>query len=135
MKLFFHCINILFRWIAELDTFSTKMNVIKMLVGNKIDREDSREVTRDEGVRFARKHSMLFIEASARTREGVQIAFEELVQKVFFLLISLISIFLFSSIQIIQTPSLWQKEPNSKDDTIHPNDLEDSNEYKQGCYC
>jgi len=58
------------------------MNVIKMLVGNKIDREDSREVTRDEGARFARKYSMLFIEASARTREGVQIAFEELVQKV-----------------------------------------------------
>lgn len=53
-----------------------------MLVGNKIDREDSREVSRDEGVKFARKHSMLFIEASARTREGVQIAFEELVQKV-----------------------------------------------------
>jgi Ras-related protein Rab-18 len=56
------------------------MNLIKMLVGNKIDREDSREVTRDEGARFARKYSMLFIEASARTREGVQIAFEELVQ-------------------------------------------------------
>jgi Ras-related protein Rab-18 len=60
------------------------MNVVKMLVGNKIDREDSREVTRDEGAKFARKHSMLFIEASARTREGVQIAFEELVQKVKF---------------------------------------------------
>ena len=58
------------------------MNIVKMLVGNKIDREDNREVTRDEGARFARKHSMLFIEASARTREGVQIAFEELVQKV-----------------------------------------------------
>lgn len=58
------------------------MNVIKMLVGNKIDREDNRQVTRDEGVKFARKHSMLFIEASARTREGVQIAFEELVEKV-----------------------------------------------------
>jgi Ras-related protein Rab-18 len=63
------------------------MNIVKMLVGNKIDREDSREVTRDEGVRFARKHSMLFIEASARTREGVQIAFEELVQKVIFIFI------------------------------------------------
>ena len=70
------------RWISELDTFSTKTDVIKMLVGNKIDREESREITRDEGSRFARKHSMLFIEASARTREGVQIAFEELVQKV-----------------------------------------------------
>lgn len=34
-----------------------------MLVGNKIDREDDREVTREEGARFARKHSMLFIEA------------------------------------------------------------------------
>ena len=53
-----------------------------MLVGNKIDQEENRQVTREEGARFARKHSMLFIEASARTREGVQIAFEELVQKV-----------------------------------------------------
>jgi GTPase SAR1 family protein len=53
-----------------------------MLVGNKIDRDDSREITRDEGARFAKKHSMLFIEASARTREGVQMAFEELVQHV-----------------------------------------------------
>jgi Ras-related protein Rab-18 len=53
-----------------------------MLVGNKIDREDNREITRDEGLRFARKYSMLFIEASARTREGVQNAFEELVTKV-----------------------------------------------------
>lgn len=64
-----------------MDTFSTKANVIKMLVGNKIDR-DEREITRDEGAKFAKKHSMLFIEASARTREGVEIAFEELVRKV-----------------------------------------------------
>ena len=78
------CVRFIYfsRWITELDTFSTKTDVIKMLVGNKIDREESREITRDEGARFARKHSMLFIEASARTREGVQIAFEELVQKV-----------------------------------------------------
>ena len=80
--------NVGFRWISELDTFSTKTNIIKMLVGNKIDQEDSREITRDERARFARKHSMLFIEASARTREGVQIAFEELVQKVNEILLS-----------------------------------------------
>ena len=65
-----------------MDTFATRLDLVKMLVGNKIDQEDSRQVTREEGTRFARKHSMLFIEASARTREGVQIAFEELVQKV-----------------------------------------------------
>jgi len=39
-------------------------------------------VTRDEGLRFARKYHMLFIEASAKTKEGVQCAFEELVEKV-----------------------------------------------------
>ncbi|CAF1356811.1 unnamed protein product [Adineta ricciae] len=105
------------RWIAELDTFSTKMNIIKMLVGNKIDREDDREVTRDEGARFARKHSMLFIEASARTREGVQIAFEELVQK------------------IIQTPALWQSEQKAKENTINPIDDDNSNGSGQGCIC
>jgi Ras-related protein Rab-18 len=43
-----------------------------------------REVTKEEGLKFARKHSMLFIEASAKTKEGVQIAFEELVEKVKF---------------------------------------------------
>ena len=44
--------------------------------------QDHREVTRDEGLKFARKHHMLFIEASAKTKEGVQCAFEELVEKV-----------------------------------------------------
>ena len=39
-------------------------------------------MTRDEGLKFARKYHMLFIEASAKTKEGVQCAFEELVEKV-----------------------------------------------------
>ena len=39
-------------------------------------------MSRDEGVAFARRHSMLFIEASAKTQAGVLCAFEELVQKV-----------------------------------------------------
>ena len=68
--------------------------MIKMLVGNKIDKEN-REVTKEEGLKFAKKHSMLFIEASAKTKEGVEIAFEELVEK------------------IIQTPTLWEKKNTS----------------------
>lgn len=78
-------------WLNELDTFATKQDIIKMLVGNKIDKE-GREVSREEGLKFARKHHMLFIEASAKTREGVQCAFEELVEK------------------IIQTPGLWETD-------------------------
>uniref|UniRef100_A0AC34GT21 Ras-related protein Rab-18 n=1 Tax=Panagrolaimus sp. ES5 TaxID=591445 RepID=A0AC34GT21_9BILA len=76
-------------WIAELDTYCTKSDAVKMLVGNKIDVE-GRVVTREEGLQFAKKHKMLFIEASAKTREGVQFAFEELIEK------------------ILQTPGLWE---------------------------
>ena len=43
--------------------------------------QEKREVSRDEGLKFARKYHMLFIEASAKTKEGVQCAFEELVEK------------------------------------------------------
>jgi len=77
-------------WINELNNYSTKSNIIKMLVGNKIDKD--RVVSREEGLQFARRHTMLFIEASAKSKEGVQCAFEELVQK------------------IIQTPGLWESD-------------------------
>lgn len=68
-------------WLNELDTYATKKDLIKMLVGNKIDKT-TREVSRSDGLQFARRNSMLFIEASAKTRDGVQEAFEELVHKV-----------------------------------------------------
>lgn len=70
-------------WLNELDTYSTKSNIVKMIVGNKIDR-DGREVSKEEGMKFARRHATLFIESSAKTKDGVQCAFEELVQKVNF---------------------------------------------------
>ncbi|KAF6132415.1 RAB18, member RAS oncogene family [Phyllostomus discolor] len=82
-------------WLNELETYCTRNDIVNMLVGNKIDKEN-REVDRSEGLKFARKHSMLFIEASAKTCDGVQCAFEELVEK------------------IIQTPGLWESENQNK---------------------
>lgn len=78
-------------WLNELETYSTNHDMIKMLVGNKCDMLDERVVSKEEGMKCARKHHMMFIEASAKTREGVACAFEELVEKV------------------IQTPALWER--------------------------
>lgn len=77
-------------WLGELDLYSRQNSVVKMVVGNKIDKEN-REVSREKGLNFARRHQTMFVEASAKTRYGVQCVFEELVRK------------------IIQTPGLWEK--------------------------
>ncbi|PNF29150.1 Ras-related protein Rab-18-B [Cryptotermes secundus] len=83
-------------WLQELDMYSRRNNVVKMIVGNKIDKEN-REVSREKGLDFARRHQTMFVEASAKTKFGVQSAFEELVRK------------------IIQTPGLWEKYGTSSD--------------------
>ena len=91
--------NRLDSWMKEVDIYSTRNEMVKMVIGNKIDKceegEDgipkmASQVPREEAVRWARKNSTLFIEASARTSEGVRTAFEELVQK------------------ILETPGLWE---------------------------
>uniref|UniRef100_A0AAR2L020 RAB18A, member RAS oncogene family n=1 Tax=Pygocentrus nattereri TaxID=42514 RepID=A0AAR2L020_PYGNA len=99
-------------WLNELETYCTRDELVKMLVGNKIDKED-REVDRNEGLKFARKHSMLFIEASAKTRDGVECAFEELVEK------------------ILQTPGLWESERKTR---VHLSE-QPTQPTSGGCYC
>ncbi|KAI0919836.1 hypothetical protein AcW1_003016 [Taiwanofungus camphoratus] len=76
------------RWYSELETYVSKA-VVKIIVGNKVDKEFSRQVTYSEGQRFAERMSSLFIEASAKTAVGVSEAFQEVVEK------------------ILDTPELW----------------------------
>lgn len=68
-------------WIKELDQYKSHDDVVTMLVANKTDLKDH-EVSRPEGMALAKRHAMLFIEASARTRKGVKQAFDELTQKI-----------------------------------------------------
>ncbi|KEH20904.1 RAB GTPase-like protein A5B [Medicago truncatula] len=69
-------------WAKEIDLYSTNQDCMKMLVGNKVDKEGDRVVTKKEGIDFAREYGCLFIECSAKTRVNVQQCFEELVLKV-----------------------------------------------------
>jgi len=63
--------------------YCNSADVVKLLVANKIDK-DGREVSREDGAAFARALAMVFIECSAKTKLGIQQAFEELVHKVRF---------------------------------------------------
>lgn len=77
-------------WFTELETFSTTPDVVKCVVGNKVDRDLSRVVTTEEGAAYAAGKGAIFVEASAKKGVGVQGAFDELVHR------------------IVSTPSLWQ---------------------------
>ncbi|ORZ23046.1 ras family-domain-containing protein [Absidia repens] len=79
-------------WWNEVNTYCSSLDVVKMIVGNKVDKESSRVVTYQEGADLARRLQTLFVECSAKTKIGVEEAFEELVTK------------------IIETPTLWQKK-------------------------
>ncbi|KRX51208.1 Ras-related protein Rab-18-B [Trichinella murrelli] len=76
------------QWIEYAKLCNTKTNFVKMLIGNKVDLNE-REVTEEEAAKFAWSNSMLYLETSAKTSKGVQMAFEELVRK------------------ILDTPDLW----------------------------
>ncbi|CAA7264075.1 unnamed protein product [Cyclocybe aegerita] len=77
------------RWYSELETYVSS-SVVKILVGNKVDKEFSRQVPTAEGEKFASRMSSLFIETSAKTAVGVKDAFQEVVEK------------------ILATPELWE---------------------------
>ncbi|XP_009773878.1 ras-related protein RABC2a-like [Nicotiana sylvestris] len=69
-------------WAKDIKFYSTNPECIKMLVGNKVDRDSERAVTREEGLAFAKEHNCLFLECSARTRENVQLCFKDLTKKI-----------------------------------------------------
>ncbi|KAF5444642.1 hypothetical protein F2P56_033761 [Juglans regia] len=69
-------------WAKEIDLYSTNQDCIKMLVGNKVDKEGERVVSKKEGIDFAREYGCLFLECSAATRVNVEQCFEELVLKI-----------------------------------------------------
>ena len=63
-------------WIQDCRNQSPK-TIIMVLVGNKNDLENLREVSYDEGEEFAKNNDMIFFETSAKTGKNVSAIFEK----------------------------------------------------------
>ena len=64
-------------WLSVIEN-NASQNVLKILIGNKSDLEENREVTKEEGQAFAKANNMQFMETSAKMNTNVSEAFEAL---------------------------------------------------------
>ncbi|PWA81383.1 Ran GTPase [Artemisia annua] len=69
-------------WAKEVERYSTNQDCVKMLVGNKVDKDSERFVSTEEGIALAKELGCLFFECSATTLENVHQCFEELALKI-----------------------------------------------------
>ncbi|XP_024983869.1 ras-related protein RABA5a-like [Cynara cardunculus var. scolymus] len=70
------------RWLHELHTHCD-MNVVTILVGNKKDLKDAREVSTAEGKSLAESETLFFTETSALDSSNVNAAFQTIVKEIY----------------------------------------------------
>jgi len=61
-------------WLKELRQFADS-NIVIMLVGNKSDLKQNREVKKEDAAQYADQHQLAFIETSALDATNVDVAF------------------------------------------------------------
>ena len=66
--------NHLVKWLSEVKENASKEITI-ILIGNKNDLENERQVTYEEGESFAKENNLLFLETSAKTSKNITEAF------------------------------------------------------------
>lgn len=64
-------------WLQEIEKYALN-SVVKLLVGNKSDLVDEREVTRQEAESFAARKQLAYMETSAKNATNVDAAFQNL---------------------------------------------------------
>ena len=53
-----------------------------ILIGNKTDKQEQRQVSEDEGLTFAKKNKLDYVECSAYKATNIDLVFEAIVKKV-----------------------------------------------------
>ena len=71
-------------WLESIKTHFGEKNISIpiIIVGNKIDLEDKRDVEKDDANKFAQENNFKYFETSAKTGEGVDNAVRELVRQI-----------------------------------------------------
>ena len=70
------------KWLDSVKENSSK-NIKIILIGNKIDLEDKREVTFQEGEEFAKKNDLFFLETSAKNFININESFNKLTEEIY----------------------------------------------------
>jgi len=69
------------KWVSELNKNTDGNDILLVLVGNKIDIEDKREVEKTEAEAFAKNLGAFYWEASAKTGVNVEEIFTDICSK------------------------------------------------------
>ncbi|KAL1752541.1 small GTPase superfamily [Schizophyllum commune] len=64
------------QWYTDVKTRAPS-ETVKILVANKVDKSEGRQVSRDEGAAYATQMKSLYVEASAKTAVGVKEVFDK----------------------------------------------------------
>jgi len=70
------------KWLQELKEHADA-NVVIMLIGNKSDLRDQREVATAEAQKYSKKNQLLYIETSALDGENIKEAFQQAVEAIY----------------------------------------------------
>ena len=75
--------DLLETWMKELKQYN-KVDISKVLIGNKSDLQEKREVTKEEAEDFAQSIKCQYFESSAKTGENINEALDEIARLTYF---------------------------------------------------
>lgn len=103
------------------------MNVVTILVGNKTDLKDAREVSTEEGKALAEEQGLFFMETSALDSSNVAAAFQTVVKEIY----NILSRKVFQSQEVKKNESLL----GSRRPVILKGELNEAGEETQRAWC
>ena len=103
-------------WINSIKTHLGDKNIFIpiIIVGNKLDMEDMREITKENADKLSKEYNYKYFETSAKTGEGVDDAFRDLVN------------------QILEKSDKFEEERNERN-SVKINENQEDNPKKKGC--